>query len=333
MIETARRLRIATFNLESLGTEEEPAAPLASRLAVLRPQLQRLRADVLCLQEVDAQRSESGEGGTYRRVEALDRLLKDTDYAQFHRALSLGLSGRRPADRHNLVVLSRWPLVAWESLHHRLVSPPLVPLATAQPHGSKSELQWDRPLLRVTVRLPGDRPLHLINLHLRAPLAAPVPGQRQDGVWNSVAGWAEGFYLASMKRAGQALEARLVVEELLDLEPDALVMVAGDLNAEEGEVPVRILRGAASDIEAPALAQRELLSLTRSLAREQRFSLLYNGRRALYDHLLASPSLAALFTRCEIHNEGLHDEGALPPGSPHSFHAPVLAEFALPGAG
>ena len=109
------------------------------------------------------------------------------------------------------MVLSRWPLVAWESLHHRLVSPPLVPLATAQPHGSKSELQWDRPLLRVTVRLPGDRPLHLINLHLRAPLAAPVPGQRQDGVWNSVAGWAEGFYLASMKRAGQALEARLAV--------------------------------------------------------------------------------------------------------------------------
>lgn len=329
MIDKSRRLRIATFNLESLGTEEEPAAPLAARLAILRPQLQRLRADVLCLQEVDAQRSQAKDGNTHRRVEALDALLQDTDYAHFHRALSLGLSGRRPADRHNLVVLSRWPLVAWESLHHRLVSPPLVPLATGKPYGSDADLQWDRPLLRATVSLPDGRPLHLINLHLRAPLAAPVPGQREDGVWNSVAGWAEGFYLASMKRAGQALEARLVVEELLDLEPDALVLVAGDLNAEESEVPVRILRGAASDVEAPALAKRELLSLTRSLAREQRFSLLYNGRRSLYDHLLGSASLAARFIRCEIHNEALHDQGALPPGSPHSFHAPVLAEFTL----
>ena len=328
MIDRTRPLRFATFNLESLGTEKEPTAPLSERLAILLPQLQRRRADILCLQEVDAQRSEAEDGDVHRRVEALDRLLEDTSYAKFHRAVSLGLSGRRPADRHNLVILSRWPLVAWESLHHRLVPPLRMSLATGRPYGSETELQWDRPLLRATVNLPDERPLHLINLHLRAPLAAPVPGQRADGVWNSVAGWAEGFYLASMKRAGQALEARLVVEELLDLEPDALVLVAGDLNAEEGEVPVRILRGAASDVEAPALAGRELLSLTRSLSPEQRFSLLYNGRRSLYDHLLASPSLAGRFIRCEIHNEALYDQGALPTGSPHSFHAPVLAEFA-----
>ena len=312
---------------------DEAAWIAATRDAIDEAVSLRLRADVLCLQEVDAQRPGAESANRSRRLEALEQLLEGTPYAAFHRALSLGLSGKRPADKHNLVILSRWPLIAWESLHHRLVPPPRIALATGRPHGSELDLQWDRPLLRVSVRLPNGRPLHLINLHLRAPLAAPVPGQRHQGVWRGSAGWAEGFYLASMKRAGQALEARLVVEELLDLEPDALVMVAGDLNAEEGEVPVRILRGAASDIEAPALAQRELLSLTRSLAREQRFSLLYNGRRALYDHLLASPSLAALFTRCEIHNEGLHDEGALPPGSPHSFHAPVLAEFALPGAG
>ena len=329
MIDTPRRLRIATFNLESLGSDEKEAAPLTARLAVLQPQLQRLRADILCLQEVDAQRPSVGSANRSRRLDALDRLLEGTPYADFHRAVSLGLSGKRPADRHNLVVLSRWPLIAWESLHHRLVPPPRMALATGRPHGSELDLQWDRPLLRVSVKLPSGQPLHLINLHLRAPLAAPVPGQRHRGVWQDTAGWAEGFYLASMKRAGQALEARLVVEELLALEPDALILVAGDLNAQEGEVPLRILQAAASDVEAPALAERELLSLTRSLAPDQRFSLLYNGRRALYDHLLASASLAALFNRCEIHNEGLHDEGALPPGSPHSFHAPVLAEFTL----
>lgn len=326
MFQRQDRLRIATFNLESLGAEKKKTAAPEVREAVLRPQLQRLRADIVCLQEVDAQKGPAGPKRT-RRLDALDRLLQDTAYADFYRAVSLGVKGQRPAERHNLVLLSRWPLIAWESLRHRLVPPVQLQLATSR--ASTLELQWDRPLLRVSIRLPDGRPLHLINLHLRAPLGVPLPEQRVEGTWRSVAGWAEGFYLASLKRAGQALEARLVVEELFVLEPHGLILVAGDLNADEGEVPLRILRAAAADLEVPALADRELISLTRSLPAERRYSVLHNGRRALYDHLLASPALAAHFIRCEIHNEGLHDQGALPPGSPHSFHAPVVAEFAL----
>lgn len=333
-------LRIASFNLENLGDRGdrggETPSPLAERLPLLRAQLQRLRADLLCLQEVDAQRSGPGP----RRLLALDRLLEGSDYAGFHRAVSLDRGGRRPADRHNLVVLSRWPLLAWESIHHRLVPPPRLRPATARPATQEAaqeagapkadEMVWDRPLLRVSLRLPDGRPLHLLNLHLRAPLAAPVPGQRRrGGGWVSAGGWAEGFYRAGVKRAGQALEARLVVEELFDLEPEALILVAGDMNATEEEVPLRILRAAADDLETPGLAGRELVALARTLPPEQRFSVLHDGRGALYDHLLASPALAARFRRCEIHNEALHDEGALPPGSPQSFHAPLLAEFAL----
>src|SRR5690625_1128089 len=158
---------------------------MAARAAVLRPQLQRLRADILCLQEVDAQRAKAGPHRG-RRLEALDRLLQDTAYRGFHRAVSLGPAGRRPSLRHNLVVLSRWPLIAWESLSHRLVPPPRIRLATARPDRAEPlALEWDRPLLRVSVRLPNGRALHLINLHLRAPLAAAVPGQRQKSGWRS----------------------------------------------------------------------------------------------------------------------------------------------------
>lgn len=327
------RLRLASFNLESLGRLQPDGADLEARLPLLRPQLQRLRADVLCLQEVDAQQIPAETAGTRkpRGLVALERLLEGTDYAGFHHAVSLDRSGRRPADRHNLVVVSRWPLIAWESVHHRLVPAPRLQPATARSQSTEPlEVHWDRPLLRVSLALPGGRPLHLLNLHLRAPLAAPVPGQRTgEGRWASVGGWAEGFYIASLKRAGQALEARLVVDELLDLEPEGLVLVAGDMNAGEEEVPLRILRGAADDVETPALAGRELVPLARSLPVEQRYSVLHDGHGALYDHLLASRTLAGHFRHCEIHNEGLHDEGALPPGSPQSFHAPIVAEFAL----
>ena len=51
-------LRIASFNLENLDDRPDEQPSLADRIAVMRPQLVRLRADVLCLQEVNGQESE-----------------------------------------------------------------------------------------------------------------------------------------------------------------------------------------------------------------------------------------------------------------------------------
>ena len=62
-------LRIATFNLESL--DQSPR--LAARLACLRGKLTALDADILCLQEVNAQKP---DGGGPRRLLVLDELLE-----------------------------------------------------------------------------------------------------------------------------------------------------------------------------------------------------------------------------------------------------------------
>lgn len=43
------RFRLATFNLESLDDRPGRGADFDQRLRLLRPQLQRLRADLLCL--------------------------------------------------------------------------------------------------------------------------------------------------------------------------------------------------------------------------------------------------------------------------------------------
>ncbi len=325
-------IRIATFNLENLDDRPARDPPLAARIAQLRPQLLRLNADVLCLQEVNGQRP---AGGGVRRLLALDRLLETTPYADFDRASTKRSGGRGVTDVHNLVILSRWPIDSSEQLHHDLVSRPAYRTATAEPPAAEaSPIEWDRPILKATVVPDGGVPIDVVNLHLRAPLAAPVPGQKLDPfAWRSVGGWAEGFFLATVKRCGQALEARLLVERIFDAEPEALIAVCGDFNAEEREMPLRIIRGDVEDTGNGRLASRALVPLERTLPQSQRFSVVHGGRRVMLDHLLVSRGLLAHYRHLEAHNEALSDEllaHATLGHSPESYHAPVVAEFTLP---
>ncbi len=303
-------LRIATFNLENLDDSPGAAVPLEARLRVLRPQLERLEADVLCLQEINAARHEGR-----RRLTALDRLLEDGPYAGCYRAVSLSESGRGAADRHNLAIVSRWPIRRWHSLRHELVPPPeLAGVAES----------WDRPLLWAELELPGGRPLTLLDLHLRAPRPVPARGP-----------WAEGRFRAAVRRLGQALEARLLVEQRLEADPDALLAVCGDCNAGPDDETLALLEGRedwtagdpAGDQAAALPAARRLVALSRSLPADRRFSLLHGGRRLLFDHILASRPLYGLFRALEIHNE-LLDETA--EGDAGSGHAPLVARFQLP---
>ena len=48
-------MRVATFNLENLDDEAGQDPSLATRVAIMRPQLDRIAADILCLQEVHSQ--------------------------------------------------------------------------------------------------------------------------------------------------------------------------------------------------------------------------------------------------------------------------------------
>jgi endonuclease/exonuclease/phosphatase family metal-dependent hydrolase len=233
------RLRLATFNLENLDASRR-GVPLEQRIAVLRPQLCALDADVLCLQEVSAHARHDGR----RALDALDRLLADTPYAGFARATTHAAGGG-PADVHNLVVLSRWPIVATQQHLHDLVPPPTVHLRTT-PTPQDVAVRWDRPLLEVHVELPGARTLVVWDAHLRAPLAAAIEGQKAAHQWLSSAAWAEGYLLATIKRVGQALELRHHVDRRLDADPDAWIVVAGDLNAGVDSAAYRLLR---ADVE------------------------------------------------------------------------------------
>jgi endonuclease/exonuclease/phosphatase family metal-dependent hydrolase len=321
---SGQAIRIATFNLESLDNDA-----LTLRIAGLWPALDRLRADILCLQEVNGQRA---SGGRERRLTALSALIADTRYAAYQMVSTLTVEGH-PAERHNLVILSRLPLLSRAQIRHDIVERPLYRPVTASPRSDRPEpIEWERPLLHAEIAV-GTTSLHVINLHLRAPLAAPVAGQKLAPFsWRTVGGWAEGFFLAGVKRAGQALEARLLTERLLDADPDALVVVAGDLNADIYEVPLRILRAEPGDVGNATISSRALFPVEDLIPPAQRFTVLHHGRRLMLDHLLVSAKLRTYLTRAESLNQGLADEAE---SSEHdavggSFHAPLLAEFVLP---
>jgi endonuclease/exonuclease/phosphatase family metal-dependent hydrolase len=231
-------MRIASFNLESLDLPPKARVPLEVRAEILRPALQRLRADVLCLQEVNGQHVPGG-----RSLLALDRLLAETPYANYARVATSKAAGRGLADVHNLVTLSRFPIRAHEEVRHGLVAPLSYQLKTSIPseHAARP-IAFDRPMLVAHIEPPGGDALSVINLHLRAPLAAAIAGQKLEPfVWKSVAGWAEGYFLSAMRRASQALEARLLLERLFDDRPSGLIAVAGDFNAEDHEVPLNLI--------------------------------------------------------------------------------------------
>lgn len=322
-------IRIATFNLENLGDASGNDAELASRIRILRPQLLRLNADILCLQEVNAQE----ESGHRRTLKALEELVRDSPYAGFQRVATTSSSGGKPRDVQNLVILSRLQITESREYLNDLVDRPSYRPSTADPSArDAAAISWERPILYAAVTLADGTRLHIVNLHFRAPMPSFIQGQKLEPfVWKSVEGWAEGTFIAEVKRTGQALEARLLIDRLFDADPQAAIVVLGDFNADGREAPLKILRGEVDETGNSALADRVLTPVELSLPADRRFSVLHFGHALLLDHIMVSRSMLARFRKAEIHNELLTDElVAFFAGrrDADSFHAPVVAEFA-----
>ena len=146
-----------------------------------------------------------------------------------------------------------------------------------------------------------------------------------------MSGWAEGYFLSSLKRTGQALELRLLVDDIFARDPERLIAVAGDFNAEDHETPLRLVVAAEEETGNSALASLSLVVLDRALPRDRRWSVLHRGRPEMLDHILASRTLCGRLRGIEVHNEGVSDEalGAAQTGAiAGSSHAPLVAEFA-----
>lgn len=327
--------RVATFNLENFDETEAGERPsLDERIALMRPQIERLRADVVCFQEINGQERPDEP----RDLHALRALLAGTDLEGATLTSTRTQTGQ-VYDQRNLVVASNFPVVSSNQIRNDLVPPPEYRRLTADPPDDGArEIGVERPIQHVVLDIGEDamqtRLLHVINVHLKSKRPTNIPGQKVDNfTWRTASGWAEGFFLSSLKRMSQALEVRWLVDQILDDGPDAQIIVAGDFNAEPNEVPVLAIRGDVESTGNGDLARRVLVPIEQTIPEPSRFTLLFQGRGEMIDHMLVTRNLLAGYRGSEIHNEILHDESLAFAGDakfPESDHAPVVAEFERP---
>lgn len=324
-------LRIASFNLENLDDGPNVKPALADRIRIMKPQLQRLRADILCFQEVNSQ----GTSGS-RTLAALDQLIAGTVYAGFNRETSLTTSDEL-YDVRNIVTLSKFSLSAPTQIIRDSSGPrPSYQMATAEPPDTSiNPVEWERPILYTQLSVATGMNLHLINLHLKSKLASNIPGQKLDSyTWKTVSAWAEGSFISSMKRVGQALQVRLIIDDIFDnLGENSLIAICGDFNSVADEVPLKAICGPVEETGNPKHAPRLMVPCERNIPESSRFSFLHLGKGVMLDHIIVSRQLLMYFRNAEIHNEALPDEsGAFRQDVkfPESDHAAVIADFELP---
>ncbi len=326
-------IKIATFNIENLDFSPDENNPdFVARKPVLKSILNRMDADILCLQEVHGQETASHSSDhPARNFAALDEVIEGTKYSGYHRAFTL-TSENVPYDVRNLIILSAFPVLEVnqyrnnhiEKLQYRKLT------ATDPPDTEAKDVTWERPILHVKIADSTFGEIHVINLHLKSRLSSNIPGQKLGFSWNSAAGWAEGYFLSSLKRVGQALETRVLIDKILAASPEAKIIVCGDFNAEPGEVPVEAICGRVENTNNPDLRSHVLIPCSKGIPESVRFSHFHHGKGNLLDHMLISQGMLQAFRKAYILNENLHDE-SLPftydNKFPESDHAPFVSEF------
>jgi endonuclease/exonuclease/phosphatase family metal-dependent hydrolase len=325
------KLHIATFNLMNLDDRPGRSPSLEDRIPILRPQLVRLDADVLCLQEVCGQH----DGGRKLRLDAMNRLLECTPYEGFKRVSTVDPATGEVFEHHNLVILSRYEIVEHDQYLHEYAPSPRYQKVTAQPEEREArEISWERPILHAKVQLPNNKVVDVINLHLKSRRPTNIQGNKlSERTWRTASGWAEGVFISSMKRIGQSLETRILIDKLFDVDPCALIAVCGDFNEEFDEVSIEAIRGDVENTGNMDLAMRVMVPTERNIPEPARYSLLHNGKGKMLDHILVSRTTLAYFRGSEVHNELLHNESIVFAPKifyPESDHAPLIASFEFP---
>src|SRR5262249_42167166 len=149
----------------------------------------------------------------------------------------------------NLAILSRFPFVETQQFQHNFTPAPMYRKVTAIPPETEAKtVEWERPFLYAKIQVSCAFVFHVMNVHLKSKFPTDIAGQRIDQfTWKTISGFAEGFFISSMKRVGQALEVRVFIDTLFDADPVPNIVLCGDFNSDLLDVPVTAIRGDVED--------------------------------------------------------------------------------------
>ena len=273
--------------------------------------LNRLDADVVCLQEI--------------KNERVCRLVIERLEGRIGTYTTVAVGGGDDARGIKTAVLSRLPLAAEPLKHTRDEDPAgfaLPRCAEADPE--PAVFHFRRGLLEVPLTMSDGTRLTIFNVHLKSnyPIHFRAPTSQGD--------LSDAMVRTGMYRLAEAVRVRRLADARLAEYPTGHVVVAGDFNEGADSLVLRAVAGDAVE-EARRHLPGALHSATAGIPADRRWSIHYRGRKELLDHVLMSKGLWSRFHEARILNEVLYDpdaclkersrEGA------ESDHAAVLATF------
>lgn len=309
---------IGSWNLENLfrpGDESGPSSRSAyqAKLTTLAEVIANLAPDVLAVQEV---------GQPAALADLVDEL-----GGTWHTALA------DPDGRGIRVgILSRHPLNVIEQVAQ--FPDGLLPVQIDDDGSTIAAM--GRPALRVRLDI-GARTVDVVSCHLKSKLLTFPGGRFSPKDEDERARYA---VYALNRRAAEAAAVRAYATRLLrGRQQQPSVIVAGDLNDDAHAATTQLIYGPpGSEIGSGGFdrpdagdAQR-LWNLSPLIPEEQRYSRVYQGRRELIDHILASHSLVEVVTTVRTGDTtipSVTDQPAERRDDPGSDHRPVLAQFDL----
>ncbi len=116
---------------------------------------------------------------------------------------------------------------------------------------------------------------------------------------------------SEIPRMGQAKVVHDFVAEILAIDPDARVIVLGDLNDFQFSNPIQTLKG------------EILLNLIETLPVPERYTYIHDGNSQALDHILVSNALSELLVSMDV----LHINSEFGSASQFSDHDPLIATF------
>ena len=271
-------IRIGTFNVFNLFDDyddpyiENERLPGKSKeeLALLGETIHRLDADVLALQEV--------ENRPFLETFARE-YLKDMGYKE---TVLIEGNNERGID---VALLSRFPVGPVTSYRHEDF-----------PDGNGDRMRFQRDLLRVNIRPPGQADFDVFVVHLKSKYG--------------------GEEASLPLRMGEAKRIRTLLDDILAKNPQARFVICGDFNDTFESEPVQTIVGS---------GRRALKPFFTDLPEDQRIT--YNhGHLSMIDYILASPAMAASY------RQGSYGVLMGTVESSGSDHNPVKADFNAGGS-